>query len=877
MTILRHTRSGCAILALLTVGCGDAGLDTGPGVPRSLADHRTRTVLDVRYDLAMDVPSDLGRPVHGTVTVSLELRGKGPIVLDFSGPSDGVSRVLLDDNPVAAELADGHIIIPVPTGAGPHRVTVDFRAGDGALNRNEQFLYSLFVPDRARTAFPCFDQPDIKARYALSLTVPPSWTAVSNAAIRSADTLPSGVRHRFRETRPLSTYLFSFAAGHFRVATSERGGRLLRLYHRETDEARIGRSLDAIFDLHERALSWLESYTGIPYPFDKFDFVAVPSFQYGGMEHPGAVLYRASTLFLSEAPTQNQLLRRASLIAHETAHMWFGDLVTMRWFDDVWMKEVFANFMAAKIVNPAFPAIDHDLRFFLAHHPAAYAVDRTSGTNPIRQELDNLADAGTLYGAIIYQKAPIVMRHLESLMGEAGLRDGLRTYLGQFAFANADWIDLIEILDPRTEEDLADWSAVWVETAGRPGIHVTVDSGDARIRRLDVRQIDGAGGTRVWPQPVTITLGYEDSVVRIPGRLSRQRVEVNAARGLPGPRYVLAGSDGLGYARFFLDSSTRERLISRLPELPTALDRAVAWMALWEEVLDGSLDAEIFVRSALLALPQEPDELNAQFILGFLEDAYWRYLSAATRSAIAPGVESLLWAELHRAQTSSRKAAHFDALVSMAISSASTERLAALWRGTDEVEGLPLSEERLTTLAEALALRDTTGAPTILAAQLERIDNPERRARFAFVTPALSANPTVRDSVFASFGTTANREHEPWVLSALRYLHHPLRAQHAVHYVRPALDLLEEIQRTGDIFFPLRWLHATLDGHASSGTADTVVRFLEENPEYPSRLRGKVLQAADGLFRAAAIRDGWSPTGLPWRLRPAGSARPVRD
>src|SRR5688500_13107584 len=151
----------------------------------------------------------------------------------------------------------------------------------------------------------------------------------------------------------------------------------------------------------------------------------IPSFHVSGMEHPGAILYNQERQLLDESATQNQLLDRASTIAHETAHMWFGDLVTMQWFNDVWMKEVFANFMAAKIVNPSFPEVNHELRFLLAHYPAAYEVDRTPGANAIRQPLDNLNEAGSLYGAIIYQKAPIIMRHLEAIMGEELFREGL--------------------------------------------------------------------------------------------------------------------------------------------------------------------------------------------------------------------------------------------------------------------------------------------------------------------------------------------------------------------------------------------------------------------------------------------------------------------
>ena len=276
--------------------------------------------------------------------------------------------------------------------------------------------------------------------------------------------------------------LFAFAAGQFRIDIAERRGRTFRMFHRETDTSKVARNRDAIFDLHASALAWLEDYTTLAYPFGKFDFVLIPSFQFTGMEHPGAVFYNASALLLDESATENQLLGRANTIAHETAHMWFGDLVTMKWFDDVWMKEVFANFMAARIANPSFPAVNHELRFLASHYPAAYAVDRTSGTHPIRQPLDNLAHAGSQYGAIIYQKAPIVMRQLELLLGVENLRDGLRVYLQRFQFGNATWRDLIDILDERSNLDVAAWSRVWVEEPGRPQLDVELDVHEAPPR-----------------------------------------------------------------------------------------------------------------------------------------------------------------------------------------------------------------------------------------------------------------------------------------------------------------------------------------------------------------------------------------------------------
>jgi aminopeptidase N len=628
----------------------------------------------------------------------------------------------------------------------------------------------------------------------------------------------------------------------------------MQMYHRETDVEKVARNRDAVFDLHATALEWLEEYTGIAYPFDKFDFVLIPSFQYGGMEHPGAILYRASSLLLDESTTQNQRLGRASLIAHETAHMWFGDMVTMNWFDDVWTKEVFANFMAAKIVNPSFPEINHDLRFLLRHYPAAYAIDRTEGANSIRQELDNLLNAGTLYGAIIYQKAPIVMRHLEQLIGEDTFRSGMQEYLESFSYSNATWPDLIAILDRKSDQDLEVWSRVWVEEPNRPTVQTEVDIGDdGRVRSLRLTQSDPAGQERTWVQQLQVTLGWQGSVESAPVHLNEATVDVTVTSGLKAPRFVLASGGGMGYGLFRIDSASTTYLLDHLSSIEDPVTRAVSWVTLWDAMLEGSVEPERFIEAAMAALMEEDEELIIQRILGYLSDAFWRYSRPAEREAIAPTLEELLWAQMERSATTSRKAAFFNAYVSLVLSQPGQKRLLEVWRKTREIEGLRLSERDYTSMAEELALRGISEAQEVLSGQLERIENPDRRARFEFVLPALSANPAVRDSFFQSLEDPANREHEPWVLTGVSSLHHPLRSERARKYILPSLELLEEIQLTGDIFFPKRWLDATLSGHSNPEAADAVREFLQAHRGYPPRLRMKILQSADPLFRAARM------------------------
>jgi aminopeptidase N len=823
-----------------------------PGVSLALADERARRITELQYDLRFSIPESLSDPVTGQATISFDLSdATRPLVLDFLPAAGGVTG-----STVPLESAPEHLVIaPAALREGANRFTIEFTAPEAALNRSTEFMYTLFVPARARMAFPCFDQPDLKARYTVALDIPLGWEAVTNGAELSRTDERGRRLLRFTPTEPISTYLFAFAAGRFQVERAERSGRPFRMLHRETDARKVARNRDAIFDLHASALAWLESYTAIPYPFPKFDFVLIPSFQFGGMEHPGAIFYNAPALFLDESATRNQELGRASLIAHETAHMWFGDLVTMRWFDDVWMKEVFANFMAAKIVNPTFPDINHDLRFLFSHYPAAYDVDRTAGTNAIRQRLGNLNEAGSLYGAIIYQKAPIVMRQLEMILGETALRDGLRDYLRNHAFANASWPELIALLDARTPQDLAAWSRAWVEEAGRPEIDVELEVRSGRIETLALVQRDpDAMRGLAWNQRLDVGLGYGTSTQVHPLRLDAARVELDAAKGLPAPDFVLPTGGGIGYGGFRLPAATRTHLLQHLHELADPLTRGSAAVTLWEEMLEGRVPAGVLFETLLRSVAVEPDELNVQRMLGYLQDTYWRFMPPAARSSLASRFQGVLRSGLDRAGSSSRKSAWFGTLRDTAVTPATMAWLTRVWSGEETVEGLVLAEPDFISLALELAVRGPKDWEAILERQAARIENPDRRARFAFVRPALSPRRAERDAFFASLADVNNRRREPWVLEALHYLHHPLRAADSERYIPQSLAILPELQRTGDIFFPKRWLDATLSGHSSRRAAELVRAHVTALPEgYPDRLRRIILSSSDRLMRAAAV------------------------
>jgi len=823
-----------------------------PGVSLELAEQRQLSITDVRYDLYLIVPDDVDSALTGRVAIDFLLSGATQrLVFDFKAPADHVSAVSVDGQEVQFSQPEDHILIPAEfASAGQHRVEIEFQATDAALNRQQDFFYALFVPDRASTAFPVFEQPNIKAKFNLTLDIPQQWQALSNGAELSRTERANGVhRLRFAETQPISPYLFSFAAGDLQIDRSERDGREFVMYHRETDVEKHQRNRDAIFDLHATALDWLEDYTGIPYPFDKFAFFAIPSFQFGGMEHPGAIWYRSSSLFLDPTASRTQELRRASLIAHETAHMWFGDLVTMEWFNDVWMKEVFANFMAAKIAGPAFPDLNLPLRFFQAHHPTAYNVDRTRGANPIRQHLENLNEAGSLYGAIIYQKAPVVVQQLEQLIGEDALQQGLQSYLQEFAYGNASWSDLVGILDGLSGHDLQSWSDVWVNESGRPRISSEWVDGGITLRQADSEPQRNLN----WTQPIVLAVSLEGTIVehrvQLEDREAFLPLQISSE-----PDFIIAGADGIGYGRFEMDRRSQSALLVGIHDLENPLHRSVVWQTLMEEVLEGELDPLALIGAANVAVTEESDELVSQQVLGLLRQLYWQFLDERQRISLSEEIENSLWQALDNAPTAGRKGLYFSALTAVTLSEQGIARLERIWRGDEMPEGLPLQEQQFVNLAEALALRNVAAKEEILDEQEQRIGNPDRLARFRFVRPALSADSETRETLFRSFADETVRRRESWVLAAMNAIHHPVRNEASINLLRGSLNLTEEIDRTGDIFFPLSWLNATLSGYASSDAADIVGTYLEENPQLSPRLRGKVLQAVDDLFRIVELQ-----------------------
>lgn len=783
-----------SFFVLWTAGAG-AEVPVITGVSHELAQTRINQVSDVSYHLSFDLPSSPKAPVTGTVEIHFMWKGqqgqKGkaePLQLDFQGSIE--SPIVVNDKQLQTEVRDEHIVIPsrLLSPKRQNKIAIRFVSGDKALNRNADYMYTLFVPDHARSAFPCFDQPDIKARYELTLTLPETWTAISNAPMTKESLVteaPSDKTSSRRKTcrfglsDPLPTYLFSFTAGQFQQETSVRDGREITILHRETDAAKVAQ-LPVVFDQAALALRWMESYTGIRQPFQKHAFVILPGYQFGGMEHPGCIQLRDQSVFLGKNPTPDEEMDRLHLIAHETAHLWFGDLVTMRWFNDVWTKEVFANFMADKIAREQFPDINHDINFLKTHYLPALATERTEGTHAIQQTLDNLNNAGLLYGNIIYHKAPIMMRKLEERMGEGPFREGLKQYLQKYSYANATWDDLIGILDQQNPQ--------------------------AGIRAFD----------RQWVKQA----GVEDCDMMVSGR----------------------DFDPMTYGRYRLSETELSWLLANWHAL-SETRRFAAMMYLYESWLHHKVDNRKVFDALFEGLRSQDNRLVRSSCIDYLLT-----IVSYSQGAEREDFEKALFAFGRQTTDAVERRLLLQGITRIAITPAVADSVYRLWY--DALD--PTFDKRdYMRMAYHQAVLRPDRWQEILVRQRSRLSNADMLREFDFVSRGCSPDPKEQMRLFESLLQRENRATEPFASALLALLNDPLREPLSNRYITPGLEVLEEVQRTGDIFFPLSWCNALLGGHRSEEAARQVQVFLNAHPDYPSALRGKLLQAAFMLRNTA--------------------------
>ena len=799
------------------------------GVPHWLADARAAEITNLNYLLNINIPTDRQQAVTGNVTIMFDMIEKADAILDFQGQLG--SECMVNGVRRGLDYTDEHIVVPKRFLRDTANVIeLNFTALDIALNRNTDYMYTLFVPDHARSVFPCFDQPDLKATFQLNLTIPEGWTTISSCG-----------------TKPIPTYLFSFVAGRFQERVVNRNERPIRILYRETDPQKVAQ-IDKVADLAAYSLTWLEQYTNIEYPFDRYSLVLLPGYQFGGMEHPGAIQLNSNTVLLGKNPTQDELLKRVELIAHETAHAWFGNLVTMRWFDDVWTKEVFANFLAAKISQKLMPEVNQNMNFMKMYTQPAISTDRTDGTHPIQQQLDNLNQASLLYGNIIYDKAPVVMRKLEERIGATQLRDGLRNYLDNYAFRNASWDDLIRLLDARIPDmSLKRFSDVWVKQAGMPTIYVEYSGG-----RVVVTQNDPQGRGLCWPQEFELLLGYDmsGSLVQTVRMGYRKRVEVSV-KGKP--QFIVPNFNGQGYGHFILSDEYARRLPDRLICTPDDAQRLALVYTLFDNYLIGRIPGNYFSELYRMMLKERnPLVLSTAA----------QHMMYIARHSDAKGRRMLEHSMVDLVSNNKTPECRQQIVRQLSWGASSLPAIDLVYKIWNQHRDQLFSERDYMQMAYHLAMMKPTHWRQIITTQRGRLNDEDLRREFDYVSQACNPSQVeqlhqfeamlepykLQSSMVDGQWTMDNGQSsmppEPWVVQKLALLCNDSRQPQNLLYLKPGLEVLENLQKTGGIFFPSHWLNALLSRRTEAEARREVDRFLREHPNTPPYLMRKIKEAA---------------------------------
>ncbi|MGX5182620.1 aminopeptidase N [Streptomyces avermitilis] len=705
--------------ALLSVDGYDVSLDLRSAVgdrDDERAPRTFRSVTTIRFRCAEPGATSFADLIAPSVT-AVSLNGRD---LDPGEVFDG-ARILLEDLAAENELVVDAQCAYSRTGEGMHRF-VDPEDG-------EVYLYTQYEPADSRRVFANFEQPDLKAPFRFEVRAPEGWVVWSNGV----GDLTDGV-WRFAETKPISTYITAVVAGPYHYVTDS--------YSRTFDDgttleiplgAMCRKGLaphfdsDDVFLVTKQGLDFFHDHFDYPYPFGKYDQAFVPEYNLGAMENPGLVTFREEFIFRGKV-TQASYEGRANVILHEMAHMWFGDLVTMEWWDDLWLKESFADFMGAFSLVGATRFKDGWITFANRRKAWAYRADQLPSTHPITADIRDLQDAKLNFDGITYAKGASVLKQLVAYVGRDAFLEGARRYFKRNAYGNTRLGDLLSVLEETSGRDLATWSRAWLETAGVNSLTPQVIlSADGRITELSVLQEAAESHPELRPHRVAVGL-YRSEAGALT-RYARAEVDVFGPRTVVGelagsaaPDLVLVNDDDLTYCKIRFDETSLATLRSHLGDITDPLARALCWSALWNLTRDALMPGRDFIDLVLRFAGRESDIGVLQMLHAWADSALTFYAAPEWRETGARLLADGALKELRLAEPGSQHQltwARFFAAV--ASSEADLQLLQGLLEGTAKIDGLDVDQELRWTLLEPLAAHGTADE-SVLAAELARDD-----------------------------------------------------------------------------------------------------------------------------------------------------------
>ncbi len=853
---------------------------------RDEAAERARLLQVASYDVELDLTDGGDAPGEGTfatvTTVRFACTEPGASsYLDLTAPT--VESVLLNGQSLpVAEVFDGHRIA-LPALAAENELVVTargayMRTGEG-LHRfvdpvdGSVYLYTQFETFDAHRMFACFDQPDLKAAFRFVVQAPAGWVAVSNGAVVSRPDEGAGGRWEFAETARMSTYITALVAGPYASVHDTHDGIELGLFCRASLLQHL--DPDDLFTVTKQGFDFYHRVFGIRYPFGKYDQLFVPEFNAGAMENAGAVTFLEDYVFRSKV-TDASYERRAETILHEMAHMWFGDLVTMRWWDDLWLNESFATYMSVLCQVEATRYTRGWTTFANTEKTWAYRQDQLPSTHPIAADIPDIEAVNVNFDGITYAKGASVLKQLVAWVGQDAFLAALNSYFADHAYANTVLSDLLGALERSSGRDLSDWSAEWLETAGCNTLRPSFDTAeDGTFSSFQVLQ----EAPEQWPtlRSHRVGVGCYDLVDGRLVRTFREELDVVGAStavpalvGRPQPDLVLVNDDDLTYAKIRLDERSLATLLAHVGQIEESLPRALCWAAAWDMTRDAEMPARDYVRLVLSGIGSETDIGVVQSLLRQVQSSITQFAdpewAPTGRALLADAAHDAL----HAAEAGSDlQLAWARTFVGTASSTEHLGLVAGLLDGSREVPGLEVDTDlRWSLLLRLVAVgraadaeidaelgRDATSAGERHAATARALrPTPEAKAQaWHLAVEDVDVPNAVQAAVIAGMWSSEQTELiQAWVEPYFAAIG-PLWEQ------RPG-----EIAQTAVVgLYP--WLLT------SQATIDRTDAYLAAG-DVPSSLRRLLLEGRDGVVRALRARECDAEAG---QQRPAAAVSPT--
>ncbi len=600
---------------------------------RREASQRADVIGDeVHYDILLDLTRG-DEHFSADVTITFDATAGDPTFLDCTAHE--VERVELNGRRLPDNVIhDTRISLPSLAAHNTVRVQATMaytKEGKGLHFFRDPsdecvYLHSQCEPFDAHLIFPCFDQPDLKATYALTVHAPEDWVVVSNSSATERPAEGDAGMWRFATTPRFSTYLFAVVAGSYSVWESTHGNRRLGLYARRSLEQFVDH--EEFFEITRQGLTWFEANYGVEYPFGDYDQLIVPEFSAGAMENPGCITFAETYLFRSKV-TDSARERRAEVILHEMAHMWFGDLVTMKWWDDLWLNESFATFMSMLAQTEATRFTNGWVTFLDAEKSWAKQQDQLPSTHPIAADMVDIESVHQNFDGITYAKGASVLRQLVAWVGQEAFLEGCRRYFAKHAWGNAELADFLAALEAASGRELGSWVEAWLQTTGITSLGAETTADEERYTSFSIRQTSPSPEVNLRPHRIAVGL-YDLTDAGLVRRV-REELDVDGAStdvpafvGQPIADLVLVNDDDLTYAKVVLDDRSTATVAEHLSRITDPLARALCWSATWDMVRDGGLAASRFIDLVLRNLPAESE-------IGVLQRILARVLAAAER------------------------------------------------------------------------------------------------------------------------------------------------------------------------------------------------------------------------------------------------------